>query len=235
LGDTYTEVIATAPNGSVVIGGGFDVTSIFVAPTVLNAASYVPNTVAPGEIVAIRGYGFGPQTEILFDDFAAPILGSLPEQINAQVPWEIPGRTSTQLTVRDPSTLLMTTFAIPVASSLPGIFYVNNSDGTPNSTSDPAKGGDFISIYGTGGGVMNPPGVTGGVWLSTSLAALTLPVSVAIGGEKSQPIYAGSAPTLESGFFQINARLPADLPASTASLCIMIGGVSSQSVPVAIQ
>jgi uncharacterized protein (TIGR03437 family) len=75
-----------------VIGGWFDVTRIFVAPTVLNAASYVPNTVAPGEIVAIRGYGFGPQTEILFDDFAAPIRGSLPEQINAQVPWEVTGK-----------------------------------------------------------------------------------------------------------------------------------------------
>lgn len=101
---------------------------------------------------------------------------------------------------------------------------MNNADGTRNSPSNPAKQGDFISIYGTGGGLLSPPALTGEFWGST-LSYLTLPVSV----EDAAVLYAGSAPTRQSGFFQINA-----LPTAPATSLSMTIGKSTAAVPIAI-
>jgi uncharacterized protein (TIGR03437 family) len=114
---------------------------------------------------------------------------------------------------------------------------VGNSDGTRNSPSNPARPGDFITIYGTGGGPTNPPGVTGAFWPSTgALPLLTLRVTVTIGSDNANVLYAGASPLSPSGIFQINALLPSSLPASAASpLVVSVGGVSSVAVPIAIQ
>lgn len=53
-----------------------------------------------------------------------------------------------------------------------------------NSPSNPASRGDFVSVYGTGGGVTNPAGVDDAMWPLSPLASLTLPVSATIGGER---------------------------------------------------
>ena len=59
---------------------------------------------------------------------------------------------------------------------------------------------------------------------------------VTIGGTNAMVLYAGSAPTLESGYFQINVALPAGVRASSAaSLVVTVGGWSSVAVPVSIQ
>jgi len=126
---------------------------------------------------------------------------------------------------------------VVVATAAPGIYAVANSDGTLNSSTNPAKAGDSITIYGTGGGVTNPLGITGGLWsITASLPTLALPVSVTIGGTNGVVLYAGSAPTLESGYFQINVALPVGLQASPAvNLVVTVGGSSSVAVPISIQ
>jgi uncharacterized protein (TIGR03437 family) len=49
-------------------------------------------------------------------------------------------------------------------------------------------------------------------------------------------LYAGSAPTLESGYFQINVALPSGLQASPAvNLVVTVGASSSLAVPISIQ
>jgi uncharacterized protein (TIGR03437 family) len=123
-----------------------------------------------------------------------------------------------------------------LAPSLPGIFGVRNSDGSQNSPSNPAKPGDFITIYGTGGGPTNPAGSTGAFWtLTTPLPLLTLDVDVKIGGEKARVLYAGSSPQSSSGIFQINVQVPSDVvPSVTASLDLTIGNASSPRVSLAI-
>jgi uncharacterized protein (TIGR03437 family) len=262
--------IAFGPNGSVVVAGntqssnfpgiaqpvasgGVDfVTSIFPSLTVLNAASYIASGIAPGEIVALKGYGMGPVNGVIasgaslptalggasisFDGFPAPLLYVQAEQINAQVPWEIAAQSLTALTSIFPTQPQQTTTLVVVAPSLPGIFHVNNSDGTQNSPSNPAHPGDLISLYGTGGGSASPPGMTGQFWgLPAPLSSLTLPVSVVLNGENAAVVYAGSAPTLESGIFQINALVPADAAASAAgSIAVIIGGTTSVAVSMAI-
>jgi len=155
--------------------------------------------------------------------------------INAQVPWELAGQTSTTVRVSYPG-VASTDTPVLLAPSLPGIFGVANSDGTLNSPSNPAKPGDFITIYGTGGGPTSPAGVTGAFWsLTTPLPSLTLKVSVTMGGENANVLYSGASPQSSSGIFQINVRVPADLPPSvTSSLNLTIGDASSPTLPIAI-
>jgi uncharacterized protein (TIGR03437 family) len=273
LGGSLTDtpsLIAFGPNGSVVVAGNTRspdfpaiaqpiassgvnfVTSIFPSLTVLNAASYIATEIAPGEIVALKGYGMGPATgviasgaslpaalggaSIFFDGFPAPLLYVQAEQINAQVPWEITTQGLTALMAIFPSQPRQSTTLVVVAPSLPGIFHVNNWDGTQNSPSNPAYPGDLISLYGTGGGTASPQGVTGQNWgLFPPLSSLTLPVSVVLNGENAAVSYSGSAPTLESGIFQINASVPADAaPSATGSIAVTIGGTASVAVPIAV-
>jgi uncharacterized protein (TIGR03437 family) len=252
-------LIAVAPNGAIMLAEGdpaMTVISIFPWLTVQNAASGEAGTVAPGEIVTLRGYGIGPATaavtpaqapvdqlggvQVTFDGITAPVFSAQSQQVTVQVPWEIAGQTSTEVVVTyngGPPAGASASEPVVDATAAPGIFAVANSDGTLNSPSNPAKVGGFITIYGTGGGVTNPLGMTGGLWpITASLATLTLPVSVSIGGTNAIVLYAGSAPTLESGYFQINVALPSGLQASSAvNLVVKAGGSSSVAVPISIQ
>ena len=260
------QAIAFESNGSVVVAGGTTspdfpglaqaidwqganfVINVFPSLTVENAASFVATGIAPGEIVALRGYGIGPAAgvsatgpttqlggvQLFFDKIEAPLFYAQSGQVNAQVPWEIVGETSTTLQISVlGATPTNTGTPIAVTPSLPGIFYVNNSDGTPNSASNPAKPGDFIAIYCTGGGTMNSPGLTGQTWGLAPLSDLVLGASVFVGGTSARVLYAGSAPTLESGIFQIDAQLPSSL-SGPASLYVTIGNASSAAVQIAI-
>ncbi len=251
-------LIAVAPNGGIVLAEGQEqprVVSIYPWLTVQNAASGEASTVAPGEIVTLRGYGLGPATaavapgqapvdqlggtQVRFGGIAAPVFSAQSQQVAVQVPWEIAGQTSTEVVVTyngGPPAGTLASVPVVVAAAAPGIFAVANSDGRLNSPSNPAKVGSFITIYGTGGGLTNPLGTTGGLWPITALATLSLPVSVSIGGTDAVVLYAGSAPTLESGYFQINVALPSALQASTAvNLVVTVGGSSSIAVPISIQ
>jgi uncharacterized protein (TIGR03437 family) len=202
--------------------------------------------VAPGELVAIKGDGFplamGQSTTpdaggkfptnyagvtVMFDEFAAPLLYVQEQQINAQVPWEIAGRTSTQVQVLVAGASGFTG-PVNVQPAQPGVFYVNNSDGTKNSASNPAKAGDVIAMYGTGGGPANPQGVTGALWPLSTATLLTLPVSVTVGGASAIVEYDGASPQNSSGVFQINARMAANVPTSaTSPVVLTIGGAST--------
>ncbi len=252
-------LIAAAPNGAIMLAEGapaMTVISIFPWLTVQNAASGAASTVAPGEIVTLRGYGIGPamaavapaqapvyqlgNTQVTFGGVAAPVFSAQSEQVTVQAPWEIAGQTSTEVVVTyngGPPAGASASAPVVVARAAPGIFAVANSDGTLNSPSNPARVGSFITIYGTGGGVTNPAGITGGLWpVTESLATLTPRVSVSIGETNASVLYAGSAPTLESGYFQINVALPSGPHASSpVNLVITIGGSSSVAVPISIQ
>jgi uncharacterized protein (TIGR03437 family) len=270
-GATYAEVsptagagplISVAPNGATMLAEQATVISIFPWLTVQNAASGAASTVAPGEIVTLRGYGLGPATaavassqapvdqlggtQVTFGGIAAPVFSAQSQQVTVQVPWEIAGQTSTEVVVTYNGPPAVASAPVVVGPSTPGIYAVANSDGTLNSPSNPAKMGGFIAIYGTGGGVTNPLGITGGLWpITTSLPTLALPVSVSIGGTNAIVLYAGSAPTLESGYFQINVSpvfgppalpLPAAAIASSAvNLVLTVGGASDVTVPIYIQ
>lgn len=71
-----------------------------------------------------------------------------------------------------------------------------NADGTPNSAANPARPGDVVAIFGTGGGPTSPPGINGGIATLDPLSLLTLPVTVQLGAHDAEVVYAGAVPTL---------------------------------------
>jgi len=56
-----------------------------------------------------------------------------------------------------------------------------------------------------------------------------------VGAKAAEFLYGGSAPTLGSGFFPINAGLPLDLTPSGQLLYVTIGGVNSVAVAISIE
>jgi uncharacterized protein (TIGR03437 family) len=199
-----------------------------------NAASQIERPIAPGELVTLRGNHFGPDlgfaatadssgllptslggVQVFFDGTAAPLLYVQAQQINAQAPFELAGRQSTAVHVEYRSVASQTA-QIQVRDAAPDFFrklpstegVIFNSDGSPNSPSNPAPVGSAVWILGTGGGAFAPPLTTGTMTPMAPLSQLAQPVTVLIDGALAQVVYAGSSPTAPSGVFQINFIVP---------------------------
>jgi uncharacterized protein (TIGR03437 family) len=128
--------------------------------------------------------------------------------------------------------------AVQVSSASPGAYTLNasgtgpvvaaNQDGTLNGRGNPAAKGSYVTIYFTGGGQTNPPGVTGSV-TGTVLKWLTQGISVAVGGQPATVTFDGSAPTLVDGVDQLNIQLSPTTPSGVQPVVITVGGISSPS------
>jgi uncharacterized protein (TIGR03437 family) len=210
---------------------------------VANGATLRTGAVAPGEIVTIYGAGFGPAngaglqldssgrvgtqlggTQVMFDGIAAPILFANNSQVNLVVPYEVAGQASTQVQAMlqgKPTN----TIALPVTDSSPGVFAIVNQDLSVNSASNPAGAGSTLVLYGTGEGVTNPASLDGAV-NSSVFPKPQLPVSVQIGGQNAQLVYAGAGPGFVAGVLQVNAQIPTGVTGSVP-LQLKIGNAST--------
>jgi uncharacterized protein (TIGR03437 family) len=230
-------------------------TSVTVA-AVSNSASGAAGAIAPGEIVTIKGTGLGSAngvsfsvdpgtgmvdstlagTQIFFGAFAAPITYTSATQINAIVPYEIAGQSQVLMKVAYQGAMSAGT-TLQVAGAAPAAFTFNatgtgqavaaNQDGSFNGPSSPAAAGSYVTIYFTGGGQTNPPGVTGSVTGSV-LKWLTQSISATVGGQAATVAFDGAAPTFVDGVGQLNLQLAPNTPSGPAQpLVITVGGISS--------
>ena len=216
--------------------------------------------VAPGEIVTVLGQKLGPAqsasfqlnqqgqvpttldgVQVLIGGIPAPVIYASANQVSAIVPFNFAGG-SVSLSVNGVPSCF--SIGANVLTAAPSIFTANsqgfgqavaaNSDFTLNGASNPAAPGSFITFYITGAGQTDPPSVAGAV--APGAADIVLPVSVSIGGQPAQVLYAGMAPGIVEGISQINASVPSSLPyGGDWPLAIQVGGVSSQAgVTVAV-
>jgi uncharacterized protein (TIGR03437 family) len=130
---------------------------------------------------------------------------------------------------------------MPVLAAAPGIFTqdgsgkgraaVINQDGTVNTPSAP---GSYVTLYGTGGG---PTQGSADGEVATAAANLTAAVQVSIDGQSAVVSYAGAAPTLPDGVFQINAVVPGGVRTGVnVPVSVTIGGQTGvQAVTLAIR
>jgi uncharacterized protein (TIGR03437 family) len=111
-----------------------------------------------------------------------------------------------------------------------------NQDQTDNSQSNPALGGSIVSVYATGEGQTNPPGVDGKPDDTPAPTPILQPVTATVGGMNAQIQYAGGVSGLVAGVLQVNVQIPPGLaPSSSVPLVLSIGGKTSQSdVTVAV-
>ncbi len=231
---------------------------------VTNSATGLEGAIAPGELISIYGSNLGPATgvsftvdpttgtvattlggtQILFGSFAAPITYASATQINAVVPYEVAGQS--QITMQVQYGGGSASQSLQVASASLGVYTSNfsgsgpvvaaNQDGSINSSSNPAAKGSYVTVYFTGGGETNPPGVTGAVNPTMPLKYLVQQPTVTVGGVAAMVTFAGSAPTLIDGVDQLDIQLSPDTPSGAQPLAITSGTVSSpSSVTLAVQ
>jgi uncharacterized protein (TIGR03437 family) len=124
-----------------------------------------------------------------------------------------------------------------VAKTAPGISTVIvNQDGTINSPANAAARGSIVTLYGTGEGRVSPQLLWGDLSISTPFSMPDEAVAVGIGGQAAEVIYAGAAPLQPIGVLQINARIPATIPAGTAAVSVTVGDATSPGlVPLAVR
>lgn len=268
---TYTGTVTVTATGAGISPQTVNVTFSLTPPPmpvvmlVENAASYAVGPVAPGGIVAIFGTNFGgptagalgvitghslgttlADTQLLFDNIAAPLLYVSDVQINAVVPFELFGRFQTHLQVVHAG-VTSATLDLNVVNAAPGIFTANQSGSgqgsilnpnfSVNSAGNPVAQGSYLMVYGTGGGQTAPPGVTGNITPGDGTGLKDVPgVTATVGGKPATVLYAGTAPGFVEGALQVNVQLPATLGSGPQPITIAVNGVSSQTgVMVAVR
>ncbi len=195
-------------------------------------------------------------TQVMFDTFAAPIIYTSSTLVSVMVPYEIAGRVSTALVVTytapgSASGSSSTALQLRVVDTAPGIYTLTqtgsgqgailNQNGSVNGTGSAAEAvGNYIQIFGTGEGQTSPAGVDGAILPNRlPLPAPVDLVTVTIGGvpvTAANMNYAGEAPGLVSGVFQVNAKIPPGVGPGAVPVVVTIGGVASQAnVTVAVR
>jgi uncharacterized protein (TIGR03437 family) len=181
-----------------------------------NAATYALNTgLYPGALVTLWGFNLPASSaglQVLVSGSPAPILYAGPNQINIQAPFKNAYYISE--TVQLGSGPDAPSFDLPVSASL-GIFTTDgvhaaalNQDGTVNSSSNPAPYGSIVSLFGTG--ALWPSGTQEG-----AIPADAMPFNpdlnkfevISGNGTPLNILYAGAAPGIIDGVFQINVQL----------------------------
>jgi uncharacterized protein (TIGR03437 family) len=103
-----------------------------------------------------------------------------------------------------------------------GTTYVLPSGAISGVTSQPAKPGDTITLYGIGFGQVNqgiPPGE-----IASGLSSLAAPLTISIGGAAATVTYAGLAPGYV-GLYQFDVIVPSIGATNAAAVTFSLGGV----------
>ncbi len=231
--------------------------------SVLNGASLIQDSVSPGEVLAILGTNLGPDgleglhlddsgqvtselsgTRVYFDGIAAPLLYTSSSHVGTVVPFGVAGP-STRVVVQH-NNHQSAQASVRVAPANPAVFSISglgsgpgailNQDGTVNSPNNPAAPGSVVAIFATGLGPTTPSSQDGEVAQGV-LPAPSLPVSVRIGGLPASILYAGAAPGIVEGVFQLNVRVPEFVTTWDSNLVtLQVGNVISPSaITLAVQ
>jgi len=183
-------------------------------------------------------------TQVTFDGVPAPLFFVSPGQLNIQVPFEVAGKTSTQVIVRLAGTP-SAPVAVPVLPASPGLFTVNssgrgaavvlNQDGSLNSAANGAQGGSVIQLFATGLGPVAPPVATGTLAPSSAPLALSTEVpTVTLDGAPANVEFSGLSPGFV-GLWQVNVRVPQGTRAGEAPLQLRTSGQNANPVTVVVK
>ena len=219
----------------------------FTATGVVNSASSLP-AVAPGELMTIHGSSLSggmisqsglpwptqlAGVSVLFNNEPAELLSVSDSQINLIAPLDLaPGAVSLTVQSGAGTSATLNLTVTPVA---PGIFAdsktnfgnVMNAGSSATTAQQPAPRGGLIEIYCTGLGAVHDNGTGQMITVAQPL--------VSIAGVPATVVSSGLAPAYGGGMYQVNARVPQNVPSGTQNLVLTMGGFSSNVVKVAIQ
>jgi uncharacterized protein (TIGR03437 family) len=247
------ELVATNPQ-LIFTGAG---RAAFVNPgqAVDNAGSFLPGQTPAGSVFSIFGSNLATKvgeptfvplpttlltTTVTVNGELAPLFYVDPNQINAQMPEDIKPGVATVVVKNGSSTSNAAAVIIP-ATGTPGIVVygnnravVVNQDNSVNSPTSPAKVGDTLVAYFTGGGPVNAAGslVTGAV-TPAGLSPVSGPNTVTVSGVAASSItYMGLTPG-SIGLYQVDFVVP-KVAAGDHPLVITISGQASNNPLIAV-
>jgi uncharacterized protein (TIGR03437 family) len=179
--------------------------------------------------------------QVLVNGITSPLFYVSSSQINATVPYSLYTKSAATVVVRYkgvasrelPMTVLPSSPGLfSTAENGPGAGAFLNQDQSVNTPANPAAKGTIVTLFGDGEGQTSPHGIDGLI-ASTDLSSVPrplLPVSVSFGGIQATEItYAGGAPTLPAGVFQVNVRILDTVPSGQVPVLLKVGNVVSQS------
>jgi uncharacterized protein (TIGR03437 family) len=246
-------VLFLETNTGTTVGGTGQPQFTAAQQAVVNAASFQFGMVAPGSLFSIFGTGLSTQTasaqilplpttlgqtQVLVNGTLAPLVYVADGQINAQMPVGTPTGQAITLTVTSASAT-SNTVTLNVPPAAPGIFTTNgsqaivqNPNGSINSSTSPARPGDVLVAYLTGGGAVNASSWTTGEGSPAGLSSVISPYSLTVGGQVAQVAYLGLTPAFV-GLYQANFTVPTLTP-GTYPVVVTVAGNASNSVTIAV-
>ena len=217
---------------------------------VRNAASLLP-ALSPAAIALVEGgdigcipstdlpgTAIGPQDRIqgisyLVGRANAPILYCLASGALILIPIDAPlGRVEATVSI---GSLTSNSLPVSLTESSPGVFTADgmgsgiiaalNQDGRQNSLAWPAQPGKILQTFLAGLGPVDLLRTEG----DSRVTVTRLPIRVYVRGIEAEVLYAGPAPTLLPGVYQVNLRVPVNAPPGFQPFQVCAGDSCSQS------
>jgi uncharacterized protein (TIGR03437 family) len=227
--------------------------SAFLNPSqsIGNVASYAYSSTPPGSVFVLFGLNLASRpagavttnlptqllnTSVTVNGELAPLFYADPGQIDAQLPWDIPGNTVASVIVTNGTSISNAAAIYVPATGTPGINTrgaIVNQDGSVNSGASQANVGDEVVVYFTGGGPVQASGtLTTGEPSPAGLSAVTGSYTVTVGGVQANVIYVGLTPG-SIGLYQANFNVP-QIAKGDYPVVITIAGTPSNAPVIAV-
>jgi uncharacterized protein (TIGR03437 family) len=250
-GPGYNQVTGNGSVNADVLLTAWNVTS--AAPAVaaaVNGASFSP-IYAPGMVISVFGTQLASTTDEVSavplptalsgvsatvtgsaGSYPAPIYYISPNQLNLQVPYEVPAGSASLTISNNGQTSAPISFT--VAAAAPAIF--TDSSGAPVAFGSAAPG-ETTTLFITGAGAVTPSIADGAAPASgTAISALPKPnlgVSVTVGGIAATTTFVGIPEGLV-GVVQINYTVPTSVAAGQQPVVVTVGTAASPSATLTV-
>jgi uncharacterized protein (TIGR03437 family) len=228
----------------------------------VGTASYVASP-APGTLISLFGTALADNllsatalplplqllsTQVFLGGVNIPLVFVSANQINAEVPYTLPTKTTYSLIVQRGSAI-STPQTVAINDGQPGVFTIDQSGSGQGhiykitsagaqilaAPGAPVSAGDVVTIYCSGLGQVNPATLIAGAPAPLDVLEYTAnPVTATVGGVSAQVLFAGLSPGF-TGLYQVNLTIPAGVtPGDTTPLVLSVAGVSSKPVTMAV-
>jgi uncharacterized protein (TIGR03437 family) len=184
---------------------------------------------------AATGVSVTPSTlsgvTVLVGPVPAGLFYVSPNQINFLIPNSLTPGTYSITVVRDnlasqPASVVVQEVAPGLFASLPGFAVALHADSTPVTENAPAMPGEIVVFYGTGFGRAQPDPSDRSIASSAAPIVHLADFRVLLDGSAIDPSlvqYVGLAP-FNAGLYQVNVRLPDNLPATSPQVQVSVAG-----------
>ena len=190
---------------------------------------------------------------VRLNGIAVPLFFVSAGQINFQFPWELTGLTTATATVTARGST-SSSQTVRLAAAGPGIFSINSQgsgqgaiqiantvifaapEGSiAGAQARPAKRSEFLTIYCTGLGDVDPRPANGAGAPSNPVANTKTKPTVTLGGVDAPVSFSGLTPGYVA-LYQVNVQVPANAPSgAVVQLVVTIGSVASNTVTIAVE